>query len=362
MAPVQATGAAPRSGDARIAAAVVGYGVSGRVFHAPLIEADDAYRLCAIVTSDPGRQRHAREHHDAALVLPTFEALLAAIDGGLALDVAVLGTPPAVHREQALALMERGIGAVVDKPFAPSAQDARRMIEASERTGSLLTVFQNRRWDGDFATVQRLLADGVLGTVQTFESRFEWFSGRAGGWKESTPVASGGGILLDVGSHLVDQAIQLFGPVEEASAELVRHSASQGPDEDAFVSLLHGSGVRTRLWMNSKAPAEGPRFHVVGDRAAFTCHGKDPQEAALGAGASPSDPGYGERSGTAAGTVHTGTTADVPTAEAGNYPAFYRLLARALSGAGPAPVDPAEALEVLTLLEDLHARHPVRCR
>lgn len=340
-------------------AAVIGYGVSGSVFHAPLIGAHPEFELAAIVTGNPERAASAQGNHPDAQIMGGFPALLSALGDGLTLDVAVLGTPPGSHMAQAEELMRRGIGVVVDKPFTPTVAEAEHLQKVSRETGSLLTVFQNRRWDGDFLTLRSLLADGALGTIQTFESRFEWFSRNTGGWKDNTPIADGGGILLDVGSHLVDQAIELFGPLCEATAELVRYAADDGPDEDAFVSLLHVNGVRSRLWMNSKTPAEGPRFHVVGSRAAFTTRVKDPQEAQLAAGMVPADPGYGYHAVDIA-TVSAPDAVGAVALQPGRYQDFYTNLADALSGHEPAPVDPAESTRVLEILENLHSRYPVR--
>lgn len=346
-------------GSRAVKAAVIGYGVSGSVFHAPLIATHPEFILASIVTANPQREARARKRHPGTPVFPDLPTFVAAVDNGLDVDVVVLGTPPKGHKDQAELLMRRGIGVVVDKPFTPSAAEARQLMETARTTGSLLTVFQNRRWDGDFLTVKQLAAQGQLGKVQTFESRFEWFSARSGGWKDTTPTDRGGGILMDVGSHLVDQAIELFGVPIEYSAELVRHAPDEGPDEDGFVSMLHATGVRSRLWMNSKTPAVGPRFHIVGRDATFTSQDKDPQEAQLADGMVPAARGYG---------IHARARATLTTPEgarpidlaAGAYPEFYDRLAAALRGDGPLPVDPAESTRVLEILEDIHMRHHVR--
>lgn len=347
------------SGSSALKAAVVGYGVSGSIFHAPLIAAHPEFMLAGIVTANPQRAASAHQRHPETQVFADLPTLMAAVDNGLDLDVAVLGTPPEGHVDQADLLMRRGIGVVVDKPFTPSAAEARQLMDTARATGSLLTVFQNRRWDGDFLTVKQLVTRGQLGAVQSFESRFEWFSPSSGGWKDTTPTARGGGILLDVGSHLVDQAIELFGPPKEYSAELARHTPGAGPDEDGFVSMLHATGVRSRLWMNSKTPAVGPRFHVVGSGATFTSQDKDPQEAQLADGVVPTAQGYGSHA-RAQARLTTPEGARPIDLVAGDYPEFYDRLAAALRGVGPLPVDPAESTRVLEILEDIHSRHHVR--
>ncbi len=341
-----------------IRTAIVGFGVAGRVFHAPLIAADDGYELAAIVTANPDRRAQAQQTHPGAALLGSFDELVDRIDSVGDLDLVILATPPGLHREQATAILDRNLSVVVDKPFAPSAADARAIIDAAARSAGVLTVFQNRRWDGDYLTVKRLIESGALGEVRTFESRFEWWTDpdAAGGWKDVTPVAEGGGILLDLGPHLVDQAIELFGPIVEATADLVRHSPGDGADEDSFVSLVHESGVRTRLWMNRTTPMEGERFHLVGSEAGLTSRGKDPQEAQLAAGLTPASAGYGA----AASMLLTRPDETVEVdQQRGDYPEFYRRLRRALRSDGEIPVDPEDCAAVLELLDDLHTRFPV---
>lgn len=228
-----------------IRTALVGFGVAGSVFHAPLITPNTDYRLDVIVTGDAQRVATAQQRYPQARVLPDWPALLKAIDGGeISIDLIVLATPPAQHAEQAVQASQRAIHLVVDKPFAADVQAAEMMIAAAQQANTLLTVFHNRRWDGDFLTLQRLVQQEAFGTVRSFESRFEWWRPQGfGNWRDSVTLAQGGGLLLDLGSHLIDQAMQLFGPVVHATAELARHSGPQpDSDEDSFVSLLHHNG------------------------------------------------------------------------------------------------------------------------
>src|SRR5262249_42471240 len=159
--------------------------------------------------------------------------------------------------------------------------------------GVLLTVFQNRRWDGDFLTVRQLLGSGQLGTVARFESRFErWRPKLSGGWRESGDPEDAGGLLYDLGSHLVDQALLLFGAVTQIYAELDARRAGSRTDDDTFVALTHESGVRSHLWMSAVAAEPGPRFRIFGNEAAFTKYGLDVQEAALREGGDPRETGW----------------------------------------------------------------------
>ncbi|TLW95001.1 oxidoreductase [Saccharomonospora piscinae] len=335
--------------------AVVGFGVSGRVFHAPFLACDPAYSLDAVVTADPERAATARSAHPGVEVLPHAEDVLArAAD----FDLVVVGTPPRTHAELASRALDAGLHVVVDKPFAVSSAQGTALVERAREAGRVLTVFQNRRWDGDFRTLRGLVERGELGRVHTFESRFEsWKPGGPRSWKAATPVADGGGILFDLGSHLIDQAMRLFGPVEDVWADVTRRTPGLpdgAADDDTLVVLRHRDGTRSRLSMSSLAALPGPRFHVLGDRAAYTTWGLDPQEAALRAGALPTDDGFGlDRE---PGLLGAGDDTRRVPGERGDYGAFYRQLAHALTGDGtPPPVDPRDAVAVLAVIERAHA-------
>jgi predicted dehydrogenase len=214
----------------------------------------------------------------------------------------------------------------------------------------MLTVFQNRRWDGDFLTVRRLLAEDAVGRVLRFESRFERWRPEVGeGWREQDD--EGGGLLLDLGSHLADQAVQLFGPVQSVYAELEVSRAGAKVDDDDFLALEHAGGARSHLWMSAVVAQEGPRFRVLGDRAAYVKHGLDVQEDALREGRSPTERGWGEEPREKWGRLGAGEEVrEVPT-EPGNYGAFYESVVKCLRDGEPPPVDPLDAVAVLDVLE-----------
>jgi predicted dehydrogenase len=344
----------PEIQTAPIRTAVVGFGISGRVFHAPLIEADPGYSLDAIVTADPARAAEAALRYPDTRIVPTPQALFALASD---LDLVILGTPPLTHFDLAATAIASGLHVVVDKPFVTTSAQGGELISRAADAGVHLTVFQNRRWDADFLTIQKLVRESSLGTIRSFESRFEWW--RPGGfrnWRDTATLTEGGGILHDLGAHLIDQAIQLFGPVEHSYGETANHSPHPGSaDTEAFVSLFHASGVRSRLWMNGMAAQVGPRFHVLGSSAGYTKWGLDSQEPALAAGVKPSDPAYGVEPQDSWGALGIdGSTTPVP-AERGSYPQFYRGLAEAIHGRGKLPVQPAESLEVLSIIEKIHA-------
>ncbi|MBC7724733.1 MAG: Gfo/Idh/MocA family oxidoreductase [Burkholderiaceae bacterium] len=331
---------------------IVGFGLSGRVFHGPFVAADPAFSLDVIATADPGRAAEARERHPGARIVATPSELIAGGD----LDLVILASPAHVHLEQGLAAFAAGLAVVIDKPFAASSAEGELLISASERAGRPLIVFQNRRWDSDFLTVRRLLGTGALGTVHRFESTFERFSPAVRDrWQDTTTTSQGAGIVFDLGSHLIDQALQLFGPATVVHSETSVLRIGGVSDDEAFISLLHDGGLRSHLTLSRMAAQSGPRFRVLGSAAAYSVSGVDGQEPALKAGARPDDDGYGVEPATAWGTLGDGVGAPVPVeSERGDYGAFYRGVAATLLEGAPSPVDPADALAVLRIIERVH--------
>ncbi|SMH35861.1 Predicted dehydrogenase [Rathayibacter oskolensis] len=331
---------------------ILGYGLAGSVFHAPFLAADPSFSIVAIATGDPGRAGAASAAYPAARVVPDLDGVLAERP-----DLVVLATPPSVHRAQAEAVLGVGVAVIIDKPFAPSVADADAIIAASEAGGAPVFVFQNRRWDADFLTVQRLLRDGALGDVIRFESSFErWSAPKTGRWQTTIGADEGGGILFDLGSHLVDQVLVLFGPATVTAAETRVVHPGGASEDDAFVSLLHAGGVRSHLAMSRVARSTGPRFRVLGTRAAFSVDGLDPQEGALRHGGSrPDDPGFGVVPGEADGVLTDDEGSRSVPSERGRYSAFAAGVARSLlEGAAP-PVDVRDARAVVAVIEQAHA-------
>ena len=335
---------------------IIGYGLSGRIFHSPFIAANPAFSLDVISTSNDARAQQAREQHPSATVVATPDELLDS-----ELDLVVLASPAQVHLEQAQAAIAAGMAVVIDKPFAASVAEATRIIDASEDAGVPLTVYQNRRWDGDFRTVRKLLDEGALGRVHRFESTFErWSPALRDRWQDTTPTSEGAGITFDLGSHLVDQALQLFGPATLETAELSVLREGGVSDDESFLSLLHENGVRSHLTMSRYAAQNAPRFRVLGSVSGYTVEGLDGQEPALMAGGQPSDPGFGDVPEDRWGLLGITGSAEVPPTpyptERGEYAAFYAGVAAALRDGTPMPVDPRDALAALDLIEQAHRR------
>jgi predicted dehydrogenase len=340
--------------------ALIGYGLAGSVFHAPLITATEGLTLDTVVTSNPDRQAQARTEHGPHLHLtPTPDTLWPRAHE---LDLVVIASPNRTHIPLATAALEAGLPVVVDKPLAATAAEARTLAALAETRGLLLSVFQNRRWDNDFLTLTKLLADGTLGDITRFESRFErWRPRLKGGWRESGDPAEIGGLLYDLGSHVVDQALQLFGPAATVYAESdVRREGAQA-DDDTFIALTHTSGVRSHLYVSATTPQLGPRFRVLGSKAGYVKYGLDPQEAALREGARPgaTDEPWGTEPEEAWGRVGSGESPATgggrpePTLP-GDYPAYYAAIGAALRGTAENPVTALQAAAALDVLEAAH--------
>lgn len=329
--------------------ALLGYGKGGEVFHAPLIEATPGLRLAAVVTGNPERQEAVHRRYPGAEVIASADELW---NRAAEFEIAVVTTPNDTHAPLAEAALKAGMSVVVDKPFALDAARARGLTELAEELGHVLTVYQNRRWDADFLTLWKLIDEGALGRVHRFESRFErWRPEAKGTWRERGAADDGAGILFDLGPHLIDQAVNLFGPVEHVYAELDVRRPGVVADDDAFLALTHGGGVRSHLWMGALTARPGPRFRVLGDAAGFTIEGMDSQEARLTAGEEPTAEDWGVEPEEAWGLVGAGDDLRRVPSERGCYPAFYEGVREAVGEGDPVPVEPHEVIHGLEVIE-----------
>ncbi|MBB6572728.1 MULTISPECIES: oxidoreductase [Xanthomonas] len=325
--------------------AVVGYGYVGRTFHAPLIAGTPGLALHSVVSSKP--QQVQADFPDVA-VLADLETALA----DPALDAVVLATPNQTHAPFALQALAAGKHVLVDKPFALDAAQAREVVAAAAAAGRIVSVFQNRRWDADFLTVRRLIDEGQLGEVVEFHSHFDRFRPQVRDrWRESD--IPGAGLWYDLGPHLLDQALQLFGTPQAIGADLQRQR-SQARSDDYFHVTLRYPRLRVILHAGSLVADSGLRFAVHGTRGSYLKHGLDTQEDQLRAGRRPGTAGWGvdPLPGTLTrvddeGRVHT----HQPDTAPGDYRQCYAAFRDALAGAGPAPVSGADAVQVMELLE-----------
>ncbi|MEU9183143.1 Gfo/Idh/MocA family oxidoreductase [Streptomyces sp. NPDC048484] len=344
-----------REGPFRVG--LVGFGLAGSVFHAPLIAATEGLTLDTIVTTNPERQQQARDEFPDVRFAATPDELWQRADE---LDLIVIASPNKTHVAIARAALKAGLPVVVDKPIAGTAAEARELAALAGERGLLLSVFQNRRWDNDFLTLRKLITEGGLGDVQRFESRFErWRPEPKGGWRESGDPAEIGGLLYDLGSHVVDQALVLFGPAATVYAESVVRRPGAEADDDTFIAITHTNGVRSHLYASATTAQLGPRFRTLGSKAGYVKYGLDPQEATLRDGGRPvagDEKEWGVEPEELWGRVGSGESpltgggTPVPTVP-GAYPAYYAAVAEALRGTGENPVTALEAAAALDVLE-----------
>ena len=323
------------------------------MFHGPLLAANPQFRIAAIITADEDRKADARRRHPEASVWSRAGTLWKHADE---LDLVVIAAPPVAHVPLARAAIDAGIPVVVDKPLCAVAADAAELVDAAADAGIPLTVFQNRRWDSDFLTLSRIAASGELGEIQTLESRFERLkplgANAEKAWRALAP-AEAGGVVYDLGAHLVDQAIRLMGPVVDVYAEIVSIAGTDAPD-DGYLELTHAGGAKSKLWTSLVAPKPGPRFRVLGSAGMFVSWGLDVQESQLASGMRPDHPDYGLAPQHQWPVVGVGAAVAPVEPERGDYPAFYAGVADALASGAAMPVDPRDAVEVVRILEEAH--------
>ncbi len=326
---------------------LVGFGMAGRVFHAPLISSVEGLELAAAV------ERHtdlAAERYPGITTCRSLEAMLSDASLGLL----VVATPSGSHFEAARQILEAGRNAVVDKPMAVSSAEIARLMELADARKLLLAPFHNRRWDSDFRTIQKLMHEGSLGRFVHLESTFDrWSPGSTRRpWKDDP--AQGGGILLDLGTHLADQALVLFGKPEAVSAEIERERDGEGSD-DSFTMRLRYPAFSVTFASNCLSALARPRFHLRGTKGNYWKWGLDPQEAALNQITRICDPAWGQEPvanwGTLSVDVDGGMVTHPVAPLPGDYRLYYAGVRDALLGKSPAPVTALEAWRVARLLE-----------
>jgi predicted dehydrogenase len=329
---------------------VVGYGLGGRSFHAPLIASAPALELVGVVTTSPERRAQLATDHPGVAALDHLPALVAA-----GAEAVAISSTTGTHTELTDQALDLGLHVVCDKPMAIDAAAAAGSIARAEAAGLLLTAYQNRRWDSDFLTIKRVIAEGTLGEIFRFESRFErWAPGAPRAWwRAELPPEQGGGIRLDLITHLADQAVQLFGPVDRVYAELATRRAASTAEDDISVLLTHVSGMSSQLYACTMSGGTSRRFRVLGTEGAYVVGGVDGQEDALRAGRTPASegPAWGVEPETAWGHVVRGAEQVAVPSERGRWDTFYPAFAAAVRGTGRLPVDPREALAALEILD-----------
>jgi scyllo-inositol 2-dehydrogenase (NADP+) len=328
---------------------LIGFGVAGRAFHAPIIHAVSGLRLAAIL----------ERHGSASGAIYPDARIVRSIDELLAIEsirLVVIATPNDSHFPYAKQCLEAGRDVVVDKPFTNSLKEAQELVALAEKLGRLITVYQDRRWDGDFQTVREIVAGGELGRLVRFECYYDRYrpARRPGAWREKP--GPGSGILFDLGPHLIDQALFLLGAPEFVEAD-VRIERDNCVTDDAFEILMHyPKGMRAALHSTMLAVTPRPHYILFGTRGSFVKYALDPQEALLRAGQTPGGENWGvdpvENWGTL--TVSPDGVATerrtVPTSH-GDYRGFYENVRDAISGRAPLVITPKHSINVMRVLE-----------
>jgi predicted dehydrogenase len=329
-----------------IGVGICGYGLAGRSFHAPFIAAVDGLHIAAVATTREDRRAAVRDDHPDAAVVDSFDDLLDRRD----VEVVVLASPNATHVPLGIRALEAGRHVVTDKPIATDVGSAESLVEVAERTGRILSVYHNRRFDGDFLTVRSLLGAGTLGPIDSLESRFEIRVPLADAWREDADQA--GGPHRDLGAHLVDQALLLFGDAVRVFGQLDRRRPDTAVDDSAFVAIEHVGGERSRIWTSLISAWGRPRFRVRGLAGEYVKDERDPQEERVVAGMKPTDPGFGDDLPEHWGRVHAiGADPVAIRTEPGDYRRYYAAFRDAVRDGTPPPVDPLDAIRGLRILE-----------
>lgn len=330
-----------------IRTAIIGYGMSGACFHAPILAALREFEIAAVVSARP-TDVHA--DFPGIPVYPDVETLLAASD----VELCVVASVNELHYSQARAVLEAGRHVVVEKPFVLDSRDGIELERLARTKGRILSVYQVRRWDADVLTLDRVLRDGAIGRPHTLIAHYDrWRPDVRDRWRERP--GRGAGILWDLGPHLVDRALRLFGTPRTVSALLAARRA--GATVVDHIHLVLDFGDRTAVLHADCLTADpGPSLQVHGDRGSFVKYGLDCQEALLRQKRGPNDPAWGLEDPALAARLSVvdddGTVAAsrIPT-EAGAYQRFYLELAAAIRSGGPNPVDPIAATRVVAVLE-----------
>lgn len=326
---------------------LLGYGLAGRYFHAPLLSAA-GFEIAAVVSS---RSDEIRATLPGATIVDTAESLCARDD----IDLVVVATPTQAHTEQVRMALEAGKHVVVDKPFTVTAREARELTALAQRRQRMLSVFHNRRWDNDFLTLQRLLRDGVLGEVHGYHARWDRFRPEPSpSWRNLPEPASG--MLYDLGSHMLDQVLVLFGRPDWIQGDVFTQRPGALAD-DGFELLLGKGRLRITLGVSYLASEGGWRYRVHGTQASYLKSELDPQEDQSRAGIVPSDPRFGVEAPELAGTLVFGASGrreSVPS-ETGSWITYYRRVHDCIAHGAPNPVPAEQAAEVIELIEAAYA-------
>ena len=326
-----------------IKTALVGFGISGQAFQTPILKALPEIALQAVVSSAPER---VAQHLPQVQVYADIEQMLAEAD----VELVIIATPNSEHAPMARQALLAGKHVVVEKPFVIHSAEGEQLIALANQQQRLLAVYQSRRFDGDFLTIQRLLAEDKLGAVHTFYSSYNRYRPEVKvRWREQ--AIPGAGILYDLGAHLIDQALCLFGMPQSVDAHL-RQQRPGAEAVDHFHLLLSYPEREIILHGNCLSTTVGPRFQIYGERGSYIKYGMDPQEEQLRAFIGPGSPGWGAEPESSWGCLYdaAGKPQKIAT-QSGGYQAFYQQLSAAIRSGAALPVTAEQGLQVIRVIE-----------
>ena len=321
---------------------IIGFGYSAKTFHIPLINASQSFELTAISSS---QKNLLATEYPQFLVFDTAQDLIAGAD----INLVVITAPNEAHYPIAKQCLESGLNVIVEKPMVTTSIEAQELIDIARERSLLLSVFHNRRWDGDFLTLQKIVHKTVVGDVRLFESRFDRFRPTVRQrWREQP--GPGSGIWFDLGSHLVDQTIRLFGLPKALTARCLP-MRDDSKTTDYFHVLLHYKNLEVILHGSSFSAAPNIRFRLEGSKGSFVKYGLDPQEQQLKNGASPNDSCYGLEAEQDFGCFYSEYSSELIKTEPGCYQQYYAEVSNAIESGADNPVSPEDAVNVLKILE-----------
>jgi scyllo-inositol 2-dehydrogenase (NADP+) len=321
---------------------VIGYGYSAKTFHIPLITASESVELAAISSS---QKETVEAKYPHVSIFETAHDLI--INGNV--ELVVITAPNDVHYPLAKLCLENGINVILEKPMVTTSVEAEALVRLAKKRSLLLSVFHNRRWDGDFLTVKKLLDNNLVGDVRFFESHFDRFRPTVRQrWREQP--GQGAGIWFDLGSHLVDQVVSLFGLPKAITARCLP-LRENSKTTDYFHVLLHYENLEVVLHASPFSAAPNNRFRVEGDQGSFVKYGFDPQEEQLKHGMTPQDSLYGVETVGEYGCFYSESSSEIIKTERGCYHQYYSGIAAAMTSKGSNPVNPEDTVAVLIILE-----------
>lgn len=325
-----------------IKTALIGFGFSAQTFHLPFLQCLPEFELVAVSSSDAGKVGSVLPEVN---VYPSAKQLIEQSEA----ELVIITAPNNVHFELAKFALEAGKHVVVEKPFVTNSADGEVLIELSKRCEKVLSVYQNRRWDGDFLTIKKLIAEKSVGDVRVFESHFDRFRPEVRSrWREL--AGEGSGIFFDLGPHLIDQTVQLFG-VPKALTSHCKVMRENSQSIDFFHLILHYEDVTAILQSSPYCASPNLRFSLQGEKGSYVHYGVDPQEERLRAGQLPTSDAWAQQVPEHYGVLYDTEGGQKIDTQLGGYQNYFRQLAQSIRNGAPVPVSGEEALSVIRIIE-----------